>query len=262
MDLLSIVQTLWRRKLFAIPVILLTLIGGIYVIKVKPPVYESSASVLLITPNPPTPAQIAADPKLRKINTNNPYIDYGDLQIVGDAVIELVTSDAAQPALISAGVDPRYTLSLSDDVGDPPIIEITGVGSTPQQAIHSAGVLAQVSTEDLYQLQKQQGVNHLYMIQATDLVRPTQATLSDSGKLRSLIAVLGLGTLLLFIVISVTDAVDKRRARTARALPNDDISAKLQPEDREAELEPRRRRYSAKSMSPEAARARRESVRR
>jgi capsular polysaccharide biosynthesis protein len=258
MDLLSIAQTLWRRKLFAIPVILLTAIGGLYIIKVKPPVYESDASVLLITPNPPSAAQIAASPKLRKINTNNPYIDYGDLQIVGDAVIELITSDTAQPALIKAGVDPRYTLSLSDDIGDPPIIEITGVGTTPQQAIHSAEVLAQTSAADLYQLQKQQGVNHLYMIRATDLVQPAQAQRSDSGKLRSLIAVLGLGILLLFIVISVADAVDKRRVKASRVLIDDDISARFHKEGEEADLEPRRR----KSLSAEEARARRESVRR
>lgn len=112
------------------------------------------------------------------------------------------------------------------------------------------------------QLQKQQGVNHLYMIQATDLVRPTQAQLSDSGKLRSLIAVLGLGIVLLFIVISVADAVDKRRAKTTRVLIDDDLSARLRGEDNEASLEPRRRRDGTKSLSPEAARARRESVRR
>jgi capsular polysaccharide biosynthesis protein len=276
MDLLEIVGAVWRRKFFAIPVILFTAIAGVYFLKIKPPVYQASASLLIITPQPPTTAQIAASPKLQKINRNNPYLDYGNLQIAGDAVIQLVTSPASWPALQNAGVNPKYTMSLSTDVGDPPIIEITGSGRTPQEAINSAAVLSQTAATDLSELQKAQGVNRLYMLQAAPLVRPTQAVRSNSGKLRSVIAVLALGALLLFIVISVADAVDKRRARSRRASIDNDLPAghpqgvPIQgapipeaPPYQEAKSEPPRRKFGAgRTMDAAAARARREAVRR
>jgi capsular polysaccharide biosynthesis protein len=262
MDLLDIVGAVWRRKFLAIPVILLTAIGALYFLKIKPPVYQASASLLIITPQPPTAAQMAANPKLRRINKDNPYIDYGNLEIVGDAVIQLVTSPASWPALANAGVNPKYTMSLSTDVGDPPIIEITGSGSTEQAAINSAAVLSQTAATDLNKLQKQQGVSTVYMLQAAQLVRPTQAVRSNSGKLRSVIGVLGLGTLFLFLVISVSDAVDKRRAKSRQVSSSEDLSA-APPLQENADLEPSVRKFGAgRSMDAEAARARRESVRR
>jgi len=212
MDLLSIVQALWRHKLVTIPVILLTVLGAFYVLKVKRPVYDASSSILLVgPPGPPTAGQIAADPKLRNVDANNPYVDYGALSVIADSVIEVVTSGAAQPALVKAGVDPQYQLALSTDYGNPPIIDITGVGPSAQQAIHSANVLTQAAKTNLYQLQQKEGVNSLYMITAISIVRPTQAQLSSSGKLRSLVAVLALGMVLLFVVVSVIDVIDKRR---------------------------------------------------
>ena len=215
MDLLTIVQSLWRHKLFAIPVILLTVVAGVYVLKIKPPVYEASSSVLLIEPQGPTAAQIAASPTLKRINPNNPYIDYGDLDVVADSVIQNMMNNADQSALVEAGVDPRYQLALSTAYGNPPIIDITGVGSSAQQAIHGAAVLARTATTDLTQIQSQAGVNRIYMIKSIELSQPDQAQLSSSGKFRSLIAVLGLGALLLFLVISVADVVEKRRMNGA-----------------------------------------------
>lgn len=224
MDLLTIAQSLWRHKLLAIPVIVLTVIGGFYILKLKAPVYEASSSVLLIDPQGPTATQ-AASPALRKINSNNPYVDYGDLDVVADSVIETMTSPDNQAALANAGVDSRYSVELSTDYGNPPIIAITGVGASAQQAIHGADVLAQTATTDLTQMQKRAGVNNIYMIKSIELSLPSQAQLSSSGKLRSLIAVLGVGAILLFLVISVADVVEKRRM-------NAPLGPGARPEDR------------------------------
>jgi capsular polysaccharide biosynthesis protein len=212
MDLLSIIQALWRNKLFTIPVIVFTALAALYVVKIKPPVYEASASILLT--NPPaaaTASQIAADPKLRNASPYNTFVSYGDLSIVADSVIDLVTSGPAQPALIKSGVDPRYQIELSTDYGDPPIIDITGVGSTPKEAVLSANLLTTAAKADLYEMQVQQGIDPFFRIGAVELITPNQAQRSSSGKLRSLVAVLGLGVILLFVVISVAEAVRLRR---------------------------------------------------
>jgi len=211
MDLLSIIQATWRHKLAALPVILLTILGVYYIAAVKPSVYQASASFLLLSPpGAPTPQQIAADPKLGKVNANNPYVNLG-LPVAADAVLTVVTSNTVALQLDNEGVNPRYQATLSTDFGSPPILQITGVGSSPQAAIRAANLVTQAAKAALAQLQKKQGVSNKYMITSTELVLPDHATLSVSGKLRTLIAVLGLGTVLLFIVVSVTDVVEKRR---------------------------------------------------
>lgn len=216
MDLISIVQSLWRHKRISIPLIVLTAIAALYVLEIKPPVYQASASVMLANPEvAATQGQIASDPSLKHANPNNTFVTYGDLTVVADAVMTLVTSPAAQPALLQAGADPRYQIALSTAAGNPPILNITGVGSTPQEAIKTADLVASATKTDLYGMQKKQGVDNFYAITAVDLVKPTVATRSTSGKLRSLIAVLGLGAVMLFVAVSVTDAIERRRMESS-----------------------------------------------
>ena len=231
MDLLSIVSSVWRHKLAALPVILLTILGAYYVFEVKPPVYESSSSFMLVNPpGPPTAAQVHADPKLAKINPNNPYADLGNLAMVADAVIDTVTSDAGQQALIAAGASNDYQVELSPDPDSPPIVDITGVGPSPQVAIRTATLVTQAARADLVQIQTEQGVNHLYMISSITVVNPISARLTVSSKLRTLIAVIAIGAILLFVVISVTDALEKRQAeRLTRADARPRRRAKKRP---------------------------------
>jgi hypothetical protein len=231
MDLLSIVGTIWRHKLATIPVILLTALGVFYVLAIKPPVYKASSSVLLVyPPDPPTAAQIAADPKLAKINTNNPYTGLGSLSAVGDVVISVVTADSAQ--LAQAGANDGYQVTLSTDLAGPPIIEIIGDGSSMQAAIRAANLVTGATKSDLYNLQKGQRVNKEYMIKAIELDTPNKAQLQASGKLRTLVAVLALGVILLFVVVSVTEAMEKRRMDSSI---NGDMPARGQPGQRELE---------------------------
>ena len=211
MDLISIIEILWRRKIVTIPLIVLTALAAFYVVKVKPPIYEAQSSLLMVPPTPPTSAQIAADPSLAKINPNNPYVNYGDYSVVADTLIDIVTDSANQQALIAQGADPRYTLALSTDYGNPPIVDITGVGRTPAIAIKSAELVTRAAEADLVTMQASEGVNTVYMIKSTQLVTPTYASQSVSSKLRTLIAVLAVGILMLFVAVSLIEAVERRR---------------------------------------------------
>jgi len=216
MDLLSVAQSLWRHKLVTIPVIVLTGLLAFYVVKIKPPVYQATASMLLTNPqNGATASQIAADPRLKTANPYNTFVSYGSLGVVADTVIELVTAPTAQQALTQSGVDPRYQMALSSAFGNPPIINITGVGSSGQEAIRSATLLVEAAQADLHNVQVQLGIDSFYMITAVEIVKPTQAQRSSSGKSRSLVAVLGVGLILLFVAVSVSDAVDKRRKNSS-----------------------------------------------
>jgi Chain length determinant protein len=216
MDLFSIIGKVWRHKLATIPVLVLTALGAFYTLAIKAPVYQANAEILLTNPPPPpTAEQIARHPALGNINANNTFVTYGNLDVAADAVIGVVTAESDR--LAAQGVDPRYQLTLSPDVGFPPVIQITGIGRTAQAAIHSASLVSQAARQSLYQLQARQGVNRYYMIKSVQLYPSAKAQVSASGKLRSLIAVIGLGAIMLFVVISVSEAMAKRR--TAKMEP-------------------------------------------
>jgi hypothetical protein len=71
-------------------------------------------------------------------------------------------------------------------------------------------------------MQTVRGVSEKYRITAQEVVAAHGATLKASGKLRMLVAVIGLGVILMFIVISVADALSTMRAERARGRPTDD----------------------------------------
>lgn len=215
MDVVSITRALRRHKLTAIAVLVLTAAASVYVVWVRPAVYDASSSLLLT--NPPaaaTRSQLAADPKLRKVNPYNTFTDYGTLLVIAQAVIDNVTSVSAQADMVSSGVDPHYQVALNAPTDEPsalPIIDITNYGATAQRAITGMDIIAGAVRADLFELQSAQGINSFYMVKAVNVVRPVQAQISISGKVRALVAVLGLGVLLLLIVVSAADARERRR---------------------------------------------------
>lgn len=212
MNLFAIGESLWRHKRATIPVILLTVIGMFYAIAIRPPTYEASASILLTNPPaPPTAAQIAADPSLAHVNADNPFVDLGNLVFVADALIEVVTSPAAQQALVQAGASRQYQVALDVSAESPPAIDVTGVASNAQAAIQSAQLVAKAVSQDLYRMQAGKHVDTKYMISSTEYVQPTSATTSSSGKLRTTILVAVVGFILLLVAVSVSQVLEERK---------------------------------------------------
>ena len=213
MDLLLIARKIWRHKFLTIPVILLTLVGAAYTIAVKQPLYEATSSFLLINPPPaPTNDDIARDPSLAKVDPNNPYTRFADQSVVIDVLSRTVNSDTARAELIKAGADPRYTVAAATRFGTTsPIVQITGTGATPQAAIGTAKVVGHAVVGELNRMQAEQKVDPGYRITTLQIEFPDGPHLQASGQLRMLVAVLVLGTIVLFIVISVTDAFESLR---------------------------------------------------
>ncbi len=212
MDLLALSRTIWRHKIAVIPVLVLVLAGLIYVVKIKPPEYQSDAEILLVNPPAaPTQQEINADPSLAKIDTYNPYLAYGDLTLVGDPVVDLVTSHSAQQALAAEGVSPKYQVAMSSDSGNPPIIDITGIGTTAASAVDAAQLVTRAAVADLLTLQQAQGVPPHYMINGQVVLPAKSAQVQVTPKLRAIIEVLGVGVILLFLVISIAEAFARKR---------------------------------------------------
>jgi hypothetical protein len=228
MSLLAIARKLWRYKLVTLPVLGLILIGTYYAVAVKPPVYETSSTFILVNPPaPPTPDEIARNPRIGR-GTDNPYTRYSDQSVVVQLLSSRVSSAAARRELVKRGADPNYVAAPSVEFGfTAPLVQITGTGPTPAAAIKTAEVVGRALTSELDGMQQARGVAPKYRIDAQRVVAPHDATLKASGQLRSLVAVFALGGVLLFIVVSVADAVTTlRRERSGRgvrsALPDGD----------------------------------------
>ncbi len=214
MDLVSIARTVWRHKLATLPVLILTFIGIVYVLVLKPPVYQATSSYILISPpGPPTADQVAKDPALGRVSSNNPYVAFGDLNVVAEVVTQAMGTDQIRSALVKEGVDPRYSVGPSTDLTtDAPILQVTGVGSTPAAAVRSATFVGVEIGDRLNRMQAAQGVDSRYWIKALQLTAPAHAQMQVSGKLRSLIAILAVGVILLFVVVSTMKGLAERRA--------------------------------------------------
>jgi capsular polysaccharide biosynthesis protein len=217
MDLTEIVQTIWRHKRATIPVILLTLAGLAYVAVLKPKVYQAKTSYMLVNPpDPPTSQQIAADPALGKLNSNNPYVRYGDLTVVVGMLADELSANSERAALIAKGADPNFEVAQDLTYGDAPILDITGYGASPAAADLSANTVGQGTIQLLNTLQKQQGVSSQYDITALPVQGTPQATLEVSSLLRTAAAVLALGVIMLFIVVSTATGMAERREERRR----------------------------------------------
>jgi len=221
MDLLSIARKIWRYKLLTLPVVLLTLCGAVYVVAIKPQVYEASSSYILINPPaPPTQEQIARDPALGRIHADNPYTRFSDPTVVVQVLASSMANESVKRALLKAGADPRYKVEPASGLGysNGPIVKVTAQGTTPEAAVRSAELVGNGVSRELQGMQQSQGVDPQYRIKVNKVFTPDAAQLQASGQLRALVAVLGLGTVLLFLVVSVGDAVTTiRTERTGRS---------------------------------------------
>lgn len=224
MDLLAISRKIWRHRLATLPVLVLTLLGAIYVIAIKSPEYQASSSYVLINPPaPPTAEEIAADPKLGRISADNPYTRFADQSVVVDLLASKLSNESARSALEQQGADRAYTVAPSAELGfSSLIVEITGSGSTPQEAVRTADLVGAALTSELDSLQASKGVAPRYRIQTQRVVAPDNAQQRVSGKLRALVGVFAMGAILLFVVISAAEGLAAlREERRKNGVPGE-----------------------------------------
>lgn len=221
MNLVQIARKIWKHKLVTAPVIALTFLGALYVVAIKDPVYEASSSYLLINPPPPpTEEEIARDPALSGVDADNPFTRFADQSVVVQALASTLSGESARAALEEAGADRRYTVAPSSEFGySSPIVQITANGVSQESAVRTAEVVGNAVTDELERMQQAEGVASDYRITTQQVHAPDDAELRAAGNLRALVGVLAIGTILLFVAVSVADAVTTwRRERAAAAI--------------------------------------------
>jgi hypothetical protein len=209
MDLLAIARKVWLYRVATLPVLILTFLGAFYVVVIKSPEYEASSSYVLIQPPPPpTQEDIAIDPSLGRINADNPFTRFTDQSAVVGVLASRLSNESSRDALEKKGADRRYTVAPSSEFSTSSLlVQITGVGSSPEQAVGTAELVGAALVRELDDLQETQNVALDYRIQAQSVTAPDAAELQVSSTLRPLVGVLAMGAILLFVVVSAAEAL-------------------------------------------------------
>jgi capsular polysaccharide biosynthesis protein len=220
MDLLNIFSTLRRHKIILLAILLLTAGGCAYVVLGIPPQYQTQAQYVLVEPPAaPSDADIQADPELRKLNSNNPYLRLPNPSIVVDVLAQRVSSDTIRQALIDAGADRNYEIASTNAIGSGLVIQITGTGTSAAAASNTLQLVTDRMNVELKAMQKVNGADDRFLFQALPVSAPTPPLRKVTGTLRSLIAVAAAGAVFLFGAISIAEAVPARRKRRVRSVP-------------------------------------------
>lgn len=220
MDLLTLLRTLRRYKLVALPIVIITGLAAGYLLFEAPSTYQTKSTVIMVSPSATTPSatDIAADPALAKVHANNPYTRNYDPVVVANVVAERLTSDQIKSQLIAQGSGTGFQVSLSAPFGySTPIMEIDGAGSSPSAALKSANVVDAAVASQLKVMQA--GVDPQYQVTSQIVTPPSKPVIKVSAKLRGTIAVCALGLIVLFIAVSVAQAFSKKREEQSQSYP-------------------------------------------
>lgn len=218
-----IARKIWRHRLITLPVVFLTMCGAIYVLVFKEPVYEAKSSFALLYPKPaPTADQIAQNPALAHVHSDNPYVRSGDASVIIQLLSSTMSSESARRALVKAGADPRYAVAPVVQFGQTsPMVQLDAQGASAASAIRTARLVGDATAKELDRMQEAEGVDPDYRIGTLPVAHADQAELQASGKLRTLVGVLVLGAVVLFMVVSVSDALESLRRERAQQVAVD-----------------------------------------
>ena len=214
MDPMSVLRTLWKRKWYVLPALLLTVIAAGYVFQYGPRVYESTASYALVNPDIPSDIELEEDPALDALNSNNPYLRSSNPSLIADVLITRLNSTTIAEALEAQGLNDEFT--VAQGVGNGFVIDITGVGESPAESIAVTNAVAGMFVEDLRTLQTVSGAADTYLFTALPVASPDQATEQFSSRLRSVIAVVIAGAVLTFGAVSLAGWVESSRSKRPR----------------------------------------------
>ena len=141
MDLLSLMQALWRYKVTSLVVLSLTGLAVAGVLVWTPPVYTASASLLLVEPpDPPAESKSLIPPE-------NPFVRYADNSVIINVVARRVQqADVRSEIAVDGGVE-TYEVAISRRFGgSSPIIDILVTADSRGDALATVNLVAERTT--------------------------------------------------------------------------------------------------------------------
>ncbi|WP_125131197.1 chain-length determining protein [Microbacterium sp. 10M-3C3] len=239
---MAVIRTIWRQKWFALPAIIIAVAASVYVYAEGPREYEATLSYAVANPQVPTDDELRADPSLKALNNNNPYLRSSDPNLVASVAITRLNSPDVGDQLDAMGLSTEYEAAPAAG-GSGLQVAITATGATPQQSLDTLAELGVLFEQNLYDIQKINGADDRYLFTPLVVSQPDRATEKLSSRLRTVVIVGACGLVLVFGAVSLGTWVDNRRTtRIARTSGTNDPDA-VAAETTEPVLPRPRRRY-------------------
>lgn len=215
MDLVSASRII-RRRWYAAAIGLLCTLAASAIVLSMAPTYEATSVLVLLAPN--TPAAASATPGAAPAPVN-PYQAF-DSSITFTA--NLMGTQVMQPkvvdTLVLRGASPDYTVATDPSTGGP-TVRITAKASTGHQALATTRLVSAEFRRQLTERQADAGAPASSLITASAVVTPTTADRLVSGRIRALVAVIGVGVVLSICLALGAEALalgrERRRERQA-----------------------------------------------
>lgn len=214
MDPVAVIKTLWRYKIFVLPVLLLTAVAAVYMFSYAPRTYEARTTYAIVAPQVPTAEQIEKDPALGLLNTDNPYLRSADTSLVAQVAVTRLNDVATGDFLAEQGLSTDYKVERPSDAF---LIDISGISDDKARAISTAKALGERLEQDLRTIQAINGASDRYLFTALVVASPEKATEQFSSRLRSVIVVVVAGLVLTLGAVSLARAVETTRNRERKS---------------------------------------------
>jgi hypothetical protein len=218
MDPVVVLKTIWQHRIVSIPILLLTVFAGVYVFQFAPRSYESSATYAMINPDIPTQLDRIKNPELENLNKKNPYLRSSDPSLIVQVLLTRLNDSSMADKLLKQGLSPDYTVSRGVGGINGFLVDITGIGDTPEKSFATTRALGSLLEKYLYDAQKVNGADDVYLFSSIVVTSPDKATEQFSSRLRALIVVFLAGVVLMFGAVSIARsqaaARDRRMALT------------------------------------------------
>lgn len=212
MDPVSVLRTLWRHRLLAGVVLVLTVAAMAYVLVLSPRTYASTATYALVNPKLPTTAELEADPALAALNSDNPYLRSSDNSLAAQVLVTVLNGDETAEALAAQGLSTQFAVERSAWSGQGLLLSVTADAPTADGSLATTTALGDRLVDTLRGMQTINGADDRYLFTALEVQTPGKAVEQISDRLRAVIMVAVGGIVLLFGAISIARAVDGRRA--------------------------------------------------
>ena len=218
MDFWKTIVVLARRWYVALPALLVSLLLSGLVFQSIPPKFQSTGSVVLLTPTKGASAS-SKDP------ATNPLLNFGgSLEITAQLVTQVLLSPETGSQIQASGGATDYQVGDADTGG--PFINVVATASTAEQAKRTVELLLQRARQDLIDRQTRLGAPKGSFIAVEDAVAPTEAIQLNGNRLRGAAAALALGLCASLASAFILESIlESRRGRRGGRRPGPDRRA-------------------------------------
>ena len=203
MDLWDLTRLLARRWYVALPLLILSAVGGLLFVRGVEPDYKAIGDLQMIPPR----GTATQDPNKPAFN---PWLDLGYPSLGNAAVLKVTGDDTALKQLKDAGFSDSVVITMAERS---PLLEIEVVATSPQQATATVREVIRRLNEEITAAQTYYHVEPADMITTLTLKDGGHVELVTSKEKRVLVVAAGLGLIITIAGSIAFDAAMRRRTR-------------------------------------------------